>query len=220
MGLFRDWFSPGSHWKFQRGAGQGLWTRARPCCLPWSRAQRSLSGSGKLLDFPVAFALARKRNPSPAPPARPDRTSRVGVGTPTHHTRTANSPRPDSPAAGEGGVVLRDILQHFCALAARARQPRGCAPTVCLSSRGGGAVLLLCACQPRGKGREKRGRWRGLLRARARQLQPSEVMGVSAEKFSTSVQATQLIPAELGANSWRPGKAGWWGGRRAPPVGR
>lgn len=70
------------------------------------------------------------------------------------------------------------------------------------------SVLLLCACQPRGKGREKRHRQRG-LRAAERGLPASALRGVMAStEFSNSPQVTQFTAAELGANSWRPGNAG------------
>lgn len=86
----------------------GLWTCARPYRLPWSRAQRCLSGSGKLLDFLVASTLARKRNPSPAPPARPDGTLSAGIRTRTTHPRlpAALESQPGSQAAIDNDLLV------------------------------------------------------------------------------------------------------------------
>ena len=61
---------PGSRWNFQRATGPRRWTPARPPPPPASAAReplRSRRGSRKLLDFPVAAAFARNRNPGPAP---------------------------------------------------------------------------------------------------------------------------------------------------------
>ena len=155
---------PGSHWKFQRAAGQGLWTCARPAaCLGAGLSSPRESGSGKLLDFLVASTLARKRNPSPALPGRRNPESgcwELGFRTPGVYTHTlppgyCELSQPGSQAAVDDGVFLWDI------------RPRT-------------SVLLLCPCQPWGQGTEKRERQRGLLRAGARleacRLQPTQVM--------------------------------------------
>lgn len=63
---------PRSRWNFQRATDPRHWTPARPPPPPPSAAcepLRSRLGSRKLLDFPVASAFARNRNPGPAPRA-------------------------------------------------------------------------------------------------------------------------------------------------------
>ena len=73
-GAFPRLVFPGSRWNFQRATGPRHWTPARPPPPPASAAReplRSRRGSRKLLDFPVAAAFARNRNPGPAPPRQP-----------------------------------------------------------------------------------------------------------------------------------------------------
>lgn len=78
-GAFPGRVFPSSSWNFQRATGPRHWTAARHPLLP-REPQRSRRGSRKFLGFPVAAALARNRNPGPAPPARPRSTRSGGWG--------------------------------------------------------------------------------------------------------------------------------------------
>lgn len=80
VGLFQAWFSPApvgtSRGPLAHDTGRAPVLRPPPPCEP----QHSRRGSRKLLDFPVAAAFARNRNPGPAPPERPGGTRFRGLG--------------------------------------------------------------------------------------------------------------------------------------------
>ncbi|XP_042105387.1 uncharacterized protein LOC114114850 [Ovis aries] len=98
---------PGSRWNFQRATGPRHWTPARPPPPRASAAReplRSRRGSRKLLDFPIAAAFARNRNPGPAP-----RASRELATGPCARgwVRTGRPERPLPDRRGRGGGCIR-----------------------------------------------------------------------------------------------------------------
>lgn len=79
-GAFPGPVFPSSRWNFQKATDPRHWTPPVPRPPQPREPQRSRRGSRKLLDFPVAAAFARNRNPRPAPPTRPSGTRCGGWG--------------------------------------------------------------------------------------------------------------------------------------------
>lgn len=142
---------PGSHWKFQRAAGQGLWTCARlaACLGAELSSPRAVPGNSSISLFPPRW----QENETQAPPLLPGRRNpesgcwELGFRTPaSSHT---------SYRQGTASCYLGQVL--------RLQKMTEC-------SCGHPPPALLCFyCMPVNLGeREGRDRPRGLLRAGAR----------------------------------------------------
>lgn len=118
-GAFPGPVFPSSRWNFQKATDPRHWTPPVPRPPQPREPQRSRRGSRKLLDFPVAAAFARNRNPRPAPPTRPSGTRCGGWGLGMRAPPKWGAGRPGSGGEGSfsgdptpGGLVRPAALHH------------------------------------------------------------------------------------------------------------
>lgn len=135
---------PGSHWKFQRAAGQGLWTCARltACLGAQLSSPQAVPGNSSISLLPPRW----QENETQAPPLRPTNPEsgcwELGFRTPaSSHTTLPPGycellSQPSSQAAIDDGVFLWDISST--PPRSLPLPPHFCASTVCLSTPGKG----------------------------------------------------------------------------------